>query len=119
MKNICIVRLSAVGDVCHVTAIARSIQDHYPNTKITWIIGKVESRLISKTNDIEFIVFDKKCPWFQNRTEQLIDFFTVTIKYRVLSSKYGETFLQDAQWLILGINNLSFMEPKSKHSFDA
>ena len=60
MKNICIVRLSAVGDVCHVTAIARSIQDHYPNTKITWIIGKVESRLISKTNDIEFIVFDKK-----------------------------------------------------------
>ena len=54
MKNICIVRLSAVGDVCHVTAIARSIQDHYPNTKITWIIGKVESRLISKTNDIEF-----------------------------------------------------------------
>ena len=59
MKNICIVRLSAVGDVCHVTAIARSIQDHYPNTKITWIIGKVESRLISKTNDIEFIVFDK------------------------------------------------------------
>ena len=79
MKNICIVRLSAVGDVCHVTAIARSIQDHYPNTKITWIIGKVESRLISKTNDIEFIVFDKK-----NGLQENDLYLEVTLKFYFL-----------------------------------
>ena len=55
IKNICIVRLSAIGDVCHTLAIVRSIQAQYPNTKITWIIGKVESTLVGDIEDIEFI----------------------------------------------------------------
>ena len=46
MKNICIVRLSAIGDVCNVTAVVRSIKENHPNAKITWIIGKVESTLV-------------------------------------------------------------------------
>ena len=59
MKNICLVRLSAIGDVCNVTAVARSIKENYPNAKITWIIGKVESTLVKNIEDIEFIIFDK------------------------------------------------------------
>ena len=58
-KNICIVRLSAIGDVCHALAVVRSIQKNSPEISITWIIGKTEADLISDIADIEFIIFDK------------------------------------------------------------
>ncbi|MDG1864775.1 MAG: glycosyltransferase family 9 protein [Woeseiaceae bacterium] len=59
IRSICIIRLSAIGDVCNTLAVVRAIQSHSPNTKITWIIGKVESSLVEDIDDIEFIVFDK------------------------------------------------------------
>jgi heptosyltransferase I len=58
-KNICILRLSAVGDVCHTLAVVRSIQLQWPETKLTWIIGKLEASLVGDIPDIEFIIFDK------------------------------------------------------------
>ncbi len=57
--SICIVRLSAIGDVCHVTAVVQAIQEHYPDAAITWIIGRIELTLVSDLPGIEFIVFDK------------------------------------------------------------
>lgn len=59
-KNICILRLSAIGDICHSLPIIRTIQSHWPTTKITWIIGKTEYELIKGIPDINFIIFDKK-----------------------------------------------------------
>ena len=59
-KNICILRLSAIGDICHSLPIIRTIQSHWPMTKITWIIGKTEYELIKGIPDINFIIFDKK-----------------------------------------------------------
>jgi heptosyltransferase I len=61
--SICIMRLSAIGDVTHVVPVIRAIREHYPNAKITWIIGKLEARLLAGLPDIEFIVFDKKGGW--------------------------------------------------------
>ncbi len=58
-KSICILRLSAVGDVCHSLPVIRRIQSYWPQTKITWIIGKTEHTLIGNISDIEFIIFDK------------------------------------------------------------
>lgn len=58
--SICILRLSAIGDVTHVVPVIRAIQRHLPRAKITWIIGKLEARLLSGLTGIEFIVFDKK-----------------------------------------------------------
>ena len=57
--SICILRLSALGDVTHVLPTIRSIQQQWPDTKITWIIGKLEIQLVDSIPDIEFIVFDK------------------------------------------------------------
>ncbi len=37
----------------------RRIQDNWPGTKITWIIGKTEAMLMADIPDIEFIIFDK------------------------------------------------------------
>ena len=58
-ENICILRLSAIGDVTHVLPTIRSIQAQWPQTKITWIIGKLEAQLVDAIKDIEFIVYDK------------------------------------------------------------
>ena len=58
-ENICIVRLSHIGDTCHALAVVRTIQDTWPETNITWIIGKTEASLMADIPGIEFIIFDK------------------------------------------------------------
>lgn len=60
IHSICIVRLSAIGDVTHMVPIIHSIQKFCPYTKITWIIGKTEHKLVGDLPDVEFIQFDKK-----------------------------------------------------------
>ncbi len=58
-EDICIIRLSAIGDTCHALAVVRRIQDNWPGAKITWIIGKTEASLMADISDVEFIIFDK------------------------------------------------------------
>lgn len=72
-KNICILRLSAIGDATHVVPVIRNLQQHWPGTAITWIIGKAEYSLLSDLPGVEFIVFEKKQGWAGYRTlrEQL------------------------------------------------
>ena len=57
--NVCIVRLSHIGDTCHALAVVRAIQDTWPETRLTWIIGKTEAGLMADIPGIEFIIFDK------------------------------------------------------------
>lgn len=59
-ENICVVRLSAIGDTCHALAVVRALQDTWPETQITWIIGKTEAGLMADIPGIEFIIFDKR-----------------------------------------------------------
>ena len=58
-ENICVIRLSAIGDTCHALAVVRRIQDNWPGARITWIIGKTEAQLLADIPDVEFIIFDK------------------------------------------------------------
>lgn len=58
-QAICILRLSAIGDVCHAVSTVQAIQRQYPEALITWVIGKVEAQLLKHLPDVEFIVFDK------------------------------------------------------------
>ena len=59
-RSLCIVRLSAIGDTCHVVPVVRTLQAAWPATKLTWIIGKVEARLMSLIDGVEFITVDKR-----------------------------------------------------------
>jgi len=59
-RSVCVLRLSALGDVCHVLPVVRTLQDAWPGTSFTWIIGKLEHRLLGHLPDVEFVVFDKK-----------------------------------------------------------
>ena len=58
-SSVCIMRLSAIGDVCHTIPVVRTLQYYWPETKITWIIGKAESSLVGDIPGIEFIIFNK------------------------------------------------------------
>ena len=75
-KKICILRLSALGDATHVVPVVRSIQDHWPAAQISWIIGKLERRLLHGLENVEFIEFDKKsaavnpAAWFSRRANR-------------------------------------------------
>jgi len=58
-KSLCILRLSALGDVTHVLPALRTLQKHWPQCHITWVIGKAEAALVGDIPKVEFIVFDK------------------------------------------------------------
>ena len=58
-SSVCILRLSAVGDVCHTLPVLRTLQTAWPETRFTWIIGKLEATLVGDIPGIEFIIFDK------------------------------------------------------------
>jgi len=62
-ERICILRLSALGDAIHVVPVIRAIRAHWPSTQITWIIGKLERKLLSGLGEVEFIEFDKRGGW--------------------------------------------------------
>ena len=59
-SSVCLLRLSALGDVCNTVPLARALQRAWPASRLTWIIGRGEYRLVHRLPGIEFIVFDKK-----------------------------------------------------------
>ncbi len=60
LQQVCLLRLSAIGDTCHALAALRAFQAAWPETRFTWIIGRVEAKLMRELlPEIEFITFDK------------------------------------------------------------
>ncbi|HEY6940297.1 glycosyltransferase family 9 protein [Dokdonella sp.] len=57
--SLCLLRTSAIGDVTHVVPMVRTLQAHGPDTRLTWLIGKLEHKLVGDLPGVEFIVFDK------------------------------------------------------------
>lgn len=58
-ESLCILRTSAIGDVTHVVPLVRTLRATWPQTKITWLIGKLEYKVVGDLPGVEFIVFDK------------------------------------------------------------
>lgn len=59
-EDICVLRLSAIGDCCHALAIVRTLQTHRPDMRISWVIGRTEASLMQGIEGVELIVFDKR-----------------------------------------------------------
>ncbi len=57
--KVCLLRLSAIGDTCHVVPLLRALQDAWPKTRFSWVIGKLEAKLMSLIPDVELITVDK------------------------------------------------------------
>lgn len=63
LQSICLLRTSALGDVTHVVPMVRTLHALWPQTHLSWIIGKLEFKLIGDLPGVEFIVFDKARGW--------------------------------------------------------
>lgn len=59
-KKVCLLRLSAIGDTCHVVPLLRTLQRAWPHAEFTWVIGKLEARLMRLLPEVEFITVDKR-----------------------------------------------------------
>ena len=58
--SICLLRLSALGDVTHVVPLVRTLRDAWPGTRLAWVIGKGEHRLLEGLEGVEFLDYDKR-----------------------------------------------------------
>lgn len=59
-RTLCLLRTSALGDATHVVPLVRTLQAAFPQTKLTWVIGKLEHSLVGDIGGVEFIPFDKR-----------------------------------------------------------
>lgn len=60
VKNILIVKLSAIGDVIHALPVAHALKQCFPQSRITWIVEKPAYDLLTNNPNIdEIIIFEK------------------------------------------------------------
>ena len=59
-RSICLLRLSALGDVTHVLPLLHTLRSAWPELDVSWVIGKGEHRLLEGLPGVRFIEFDKK-----------------------------------------------------------
>lgn len=131
-QSLCILRLSAIGDVCHALAAVQQIRRHWQQTKITWIVGKTEAQLLSGIEGVELIIYDKKNGWksvlnvwkqLKNRQFDALLNMQTSFRTSVLSlgikAKYkigfGKKRAREAQWLF---TNRKIREPSNPHVLD-
>ena len=58
-QSICLLRTSALGDVTHVVPLVHTLRAAFPAARLTWIVGKLEHKLVGDLPGVEFVVFDK------------------------------------------------------------
>ena len=59
-RSICLLRLSALGDVTHVVPLVRTLRAAWPEVQLTWLIGRGEHKLLDGLEGVEFVEYDKK-----------------------------------------------------------
>lgn len=59
IKSICIVRLSALGDVLMLVPLVRTLQSALPDAKLTWVISRPAYDLVEGMDGVDFVVIDK------------------------------------------------------------
>jgi heptosyltransferase I len=61
VRDVCIVMLSAIGDVVHVLPVANALKRAWPDVRISWVIQPTPLALVEGHPAIdEFIVFDRR-----------------------------------------------------------
>lgn len=59
-SSLCLLRLSALGDVTHVVPLVRTLQRARPGLQLHWIIDKVGQKLLDGLPGVTFHSYDKK-----------------------------------------------------------
>ncbi len=71
MKNILIIRLSAMGDVVFASPLIKALRRRYPGARISWLVEPAAAPLLNNNSELdEVIVWPKeewKCLWQQRK----------------------------------------------------
>ena len=59
-SSLCLLRLSALGDVTHVLPLVRTLQRGLPGSALHWVIDKAGHKLLDGLPGVVFHVYDKK-----------------------------------------------------------
>jgi len=133
-QSICILRLSAIGDVCHAVASVQAIQRRWPKVKLTWVIGRLEFQLLNGLVGVEFIVFDKKAGFkgyfelrkiLKNRRFDILLHMQVALRASLVSllikakQKWGfdRARAKEGQWLFTNCQIAAQKEPHVADGF--
>ncbi|MDQ3205584.1 MAG: hypothetical protein M3Q40_03575, partial [Pseudomonadota bacterium] len=57
--TLCLLRLSALGDVTHVLPLVRTLRDAWEDLRLVWVIGRGEHRLLAGLEGVHFVEYDK------------------------------------------------------------
>jgi len=133
-QHVCLLRLSAIGDTCHALAALRAFQTAWPETGFTWIIGKIEAKLMTDLlPEIEFIIFDKTATLRELRRlrsvlrgrhfDLLLDMqlsFRASLLSRLINSPiklgFDRSRARELQWLF---TNAQIQPATSEHVLDS
>lgn len=58
--SICLLRLSALGDVTHVVPLVHTLQRAWPQLSLSWVIGTAEHRLLDGLPGVQFLPYAKQ-----------------------------------------------------------
>jgi heptosyltransferase I len=58
--SLCLLRLSALGDVTHVVPLVRTLQRAWPQAQLHWIIDKGGQKLLEGLDGVVFHAYDKR-----------------------------------------------------------
>lgn len=59
-SSLCLLRLSALGDVTHVVPLVRTLQQAQPQTELHWVIDKAGHKLLDGLPGVVFHAYDKR-----------------------------------------------------------
>jgi heptosyltransferase I len=60
-QNICLIRLSALGDIVHALALVNGLKKAWPGSRLTWILHPLSREVVKYQENIdEFIIVPKK-----------------------------------------------------------
>lgn len=63
LHSICLVRLSALGDVCLLVPTVQALRTGLPGAGLTWVIDQSAYSLVEGLPGIDFLVMDKRRGW--------------------------------------------------------
>ncbi|MDE8602820.1 glycosyltransferase family 9 protein [Marinomonas sp. RSW2] len=60
IQHLAVIRLSALGDVCHAMAVVQSIMKRHPLMQVTWVTSPLEANLVRLLDGVRVVEYDKK-----------------------------------------------------------
>lgn len=64
IQHLAVIRLSALGDVCHAMAVIQSVMKKNPSMKVTWVTSPLEANIVRLLQGVEVVEYNKKHGWF-------------------------------------------------------